>query len=661
MEQAMKLQPIGVFPSDTTTLVHLLNTMTTQSYHYGIIIGRFGKLEGFFNAMDLLQYCMKIGIDYIEDIDQLKAFTRMIHKQFTVLTHIPSTEYEWPIDTHLLIIKHDNKYIGCIDKATFYEAVAQAHQFQLKHYKTVFQAVPSGIMAVDIQGNITMMNQAGEIISGVPLEKAIGRFITDVVPPKGLLQVLQTGQGQVEKYKVRKRWYISHREPIFDGKQLVGAVGVFEDISKMESLTSELETYRQLVRENEMLLETSDHGIAIMNPAGDILRQNALFHQFYVSIMYEESQRVRFSHALQEIIQNKKIQNTIRMTNRHQQVLDFHFSIIVNQEQNSIDRIVIRISNITTMSHHLKKMKALQQQLHHVFTLKNELIVQYPPELMNKIKQIAKVSSSVLIKGEIGSGRSTLAKQIVLNSERKKAPFIEIDCRTKTKDELEHLLFSTSIEGYYLFSLATNGTLYFKNIDYLPFTLQERLASLIEQQSSIINIRIMASISLDVSFDSTPNFSEKLFYLINSITFHVSSIAERSEEAKAIIQHFIHLLNEKHNRSITLTADAIQFLLRQQWAENFTEIFSLLEQHVLSSNRILLHAFHIKQLLAVQEDISKKPIIVNDILPLKTAVKELEKELLLLLNEKNISYRQMAKILDVNPSTIVRKIKNIKE
>ncbi|WP_431028615.1 sigma 54-interacting transcriptional regulator [Lysinibacillus sp. LZ02] len=661
MEQTIKLQPIGIFPSDTTTLLHLLNTMTTQAYRYGMIIGRFGKLEGFFTAMDLLQYCMKMGFDYIEDIDQLRAFARMVNKQFTIVTHIPSIKYEWPADTHLLIIKQDNKYMGCIDKATFYEAVAKTQQFQLKHYKTVFQAVPSGIMAVDIQGNITMMNQAGEKISGVPLEKAIGRFITDVVPPKGLLQVLQTGQGQVEKYKVRKRWYISHREPIFDGKQLVGAIGVFEDISKIESLTSELETYRQLVRENEMLMDTSEHGIAIMDPNGDILRQNALFHQFYISIMYEESQRVKFSQALQDIIQNKKTQSTIRMTNRHQQVLDVHFSIITNQEQRTIDRIVVRISNITTTSQHLKKINALQQQLHHVFTLTNDSIVSYSTELTNKIKQIAKVSSSVLIKGAIGTGRSTLAKQIVLNSERKKAPFIEIDCRTKTKNELEYVLFTTTLEGYYLFSLATNGTLYFKNIDYLPYTLQERLASLIEQQASTINIRIMASISTDVSFGQKPNFSEKLYYLINAITFHIPPIAEKPEETKTIIQHFIHLLSEKHHRSITLTADAIQFLLRQQWTENLKEIFSLLERLVLSSHRTLFHAFHIKQLLALQEDISKKSIIVNDILPLKTAVKELEKELLFLLNEKNISYRQMAKILDVNPSTVVRKIRNIKE
>ena len=117
------------------------------------------------------------------------------------------------------------------------------------------------------------------------------------MPPKGILQVLQTGQGQIEKYKVRKRWYISYREPIYDGKQLVGAVGVFDDISKMETLTSDLETYRQLLRENEMLLNTSNLGIAVMNTSEDILRQNEQFQQFHLSLLYEDYERSRFRKA----------------------------------------------------------------------------------------------------------------------------------------------------------------------------------------------------------------------------------------------------------------------------------------------------------------------------------------------------------------------------
>lgn len=53
----------------------------------------------------------------------------------------------------------------------------------------------------------------------------------------------------------------------------------------------------------------------------------------------------------------------------------------------------------------------------------------------------------------------------------------------------------------------------------------------------------------------------------------------------------------------------------------------------------------------------QQPIVIHELLPMKDAVELVEKELLRIASAQPISYRQMAKQLDVNPSTIIRKIK----
>ena len=656
MELELTLQPISVYSSEQTTLNKLLQDMQSKPFSYGLILGRFGKLEGFFSSFELLQYSLNVGLEHTEDIDHLRMFTKHLNQNYTVLSAIPSTLITLEDTIELLIIKQSGQYIGCIDYTSYLNAVAKKQQLQLRHYEAIFQAMPSGVIAVDIEGRIIMMNRAGEKISGVPYEKAIGQFITNVVPPKGLLQVLQTGQGHIEKYKVRKRWYISYREPIFDGKQLVGAVGVFDDISKVETLTSDLETYRQLLRENEMLLNTSNLGVAVMDKNGDILRQNEQFQQLYLSIMYEDYQRSQFRNTFQEVLNEGRKEKIIHIHNKQQRLLKCRFSSISGAEANSIDRIIIQIEYITAEYDQQQQTILLTQQIRHFFTARATESISISTEFEERLHHIAKVNAPILLIGEHGTGRSVTARKIIRYSERHMMPFIEIDCADYTKKQLEQLFFNIH-DPPPLLSLATGGTLFIKNIDYLPTQLQEKFIQMLEKINTL-NIRLITSIS---HHDELPNhLNEKLYYSINAIRLTHPPLKERTEQAKQVITHLLHQLCDKHNRQVTLPEESMTFLLNSHWIENFYSIKRILEHFCLHLQADIWHPLHFQNEHAhTVKDFAHKPIIVNTIFPLKDAVNEVEKELLLLLIEKNISYRQMAKILDVNPSTIVRKIRKM--
>ena len=658
MNLELALQPLKVYSSEHTTLKKLLQDMQSLIDSYGLLIGRFGKIEGFFSSFELLQFCLKVGFDYIEDIDHLRGFAKQLNQNYITLSELPSSFISLEDHVELIIVKRTGQYAGCVDRLHYLNAVTKAQQRQLRHYETIFQAMPSGVIAVNIEGRIIMINRAGEKISGVPYEKAIGRFITDVVPPKGLLQVLQTGQGQIEKYKVRKRWYISYREPIYDGKQLVGAVGVFDDISKMETLTSDLETYRQLLRENEMLLNTSNLGIAVMNTSEDILRQNEKFQQFHLSLLYEDYERSRFRKAFQDVVSKKQRDKTVHIKTKKQRWLKCRFSTIQSADTDSIDRIIVQVEDITTQYEKQQHSMLLAQHIRHVFALKSSNFIPLNAEFDERLQHIAKVNAPVLLIGEQGTGRTTTAKQIIRYSDRHMMPFIEVDCTAYEKKQLEQLFF-TIYDSPPIFSLAEGGTLFIKNIEYLPKDFHEKFMYLLKKLSSL-NIRLITSMS--PSSEMKKHLNEQLYYSINAIQLIHPPLNERYDHTKQVINQLFQQLCEKHNRQVTLPAESLSFLIQQQVINGFHSIQSILEYFCLHLQADIWQPAHFQDKQAQSITCAtNKPVVVNTIFPLKEAVREVEKELLLLLIEQNISYRQMAKILDVNPSTIVRKIRRMKD
>lgn len=667
METSISIQSVGVYKTTLHSLHMVVKDFMEQQYQYGIVLNRLGKIEGFFTSTELLKHCYEIGFDYVEDMESLMTLAKVLNKKFAIVDGEPANIMDMPNEIELYILQIDKEIVGAIDRQGYLSFVVKKQQFELYHFNTIFNAVPSGIMAVNIEGNVTMINPAGEKISGVSKEKAIGQFITDIVPPEGLLQVLQDGQGHVEKYKVRKRWYISYREPIFDGKQLVGAVGVFDDISKIEKLSSELDTVRELVKENEALMGNSENGIAIVDVSGNILRKNNQFQQLYLSIINDKNQLEIFFRTINDVVRLKKIRH-YEGTIGQGVICHFQFEPVVEDE--TTQKIIVRVRDITAKRVAEQQMIQMKKTLKHLLYMEQSVTYIHQSkemnEIANEIQKIAKVSAPVLIKGDIGSGRSKLAKEIMRNSDRKEALFIEIDCRGKSYAELKKVLVGEPHQFLRLLQTVEGGILYIKNMDYLPFTMQEQLANLImhqskEQSESKVDVRFIASVSKEITFEGPHAFSERLYYLVNAMTVTIPTLETRTDDVKLIVHQFMNLLREKYNREIILTEDALDFIVSTKWERNLLDIQECLEQVVVTWPEAVLSKEQLIYYLKDKEQELQKAVVVNKIIPLKQAVMEVERELIQLLSTQQISYRKMAKILEVNASTIIRKVKNIED
>jgi PAS domain S-box-containing protein len=111
----------------------------------------------------------------------------------------------------------------------------------------VLNSIYNGVVAIDETGRITYFNKTAERIFNLPSHDAIHRYILDVLPNTGgkLLECLKTGKPFYgEKLKGVTITLVSNINPIVNHGKIIGAVSVFQDISEIESISRELDSFK---------------------------------------------------------------------------------------------------------------------------------------------------------------------------------------------------------------------------------------------------------------------------------------------------------------------------------------------------------------------------------------------------------------------------------
>ena len=290
------------------------------------------------------------------------------------------------------------------------------------------------------------------------------------------------------------------------------------------------------------------------------------------------------------------------------------------------------------------------------------------------ISQVAPSDATVLITGESGAGKEVIADEIYKNSSRSHAPFIKINCASIPAHLLESELFGyekgafsgASAKGKPgLFELANNGTLMLDEIGDMPMELQVKLLRAIQQQEITrvggtrpirLNIRFIALTNSDLEEKiANGTFRQDLYYRLNVIPIHVPPLRERLADIKPLCDYFISIFSRKYNRTFTLTEKQYDYMRQYQWPGNIRELENIIEYLVLCSsgveqvnNNLITSLLHISQ---EQEAVPSSPGDFNE------AVARFEKQLLERTLAESDSLRDAGKKLNINASTISRKIK----
>lgn len=337
------------------------------------------------------------------------------------------------------------------------------------------------------------------------------------------------------------------------------------------------------------------------------------------------------------------------------------------------------------------------------------------------IHHIAPTDATVLITGESGTGKEVLADEIFRNSNRKNERFVKLNCASIPAQLFESELFGYEKGAFSganakgkpgLFELANHGTLLLDEIGDMPLDLQVKLLRAI-QTKEITRIGGIKPIHLEVRIIAATNcnlkakvadgtFRQDLFYRLNVVPIKIPPLRERKDDIEALCDFFIRKFSEKYHSSFSLTELQLDYLRSYNWPGNIRELENIMEYLVICSSGVgAVNNEMITNLLGISNEIVENPMSASATetaaslaeisspsanlsvaepqppvaelqtsgnsdtaqntptanIDFATAVEQYEKKLIeeALQHSKNL--REAGKLLNVNASTVSRKIK----
>ncbi len=219
-------------------------------------------------------------------------------------------------------------------------------------------------------------------------------------------------------------------------------------------------------------------------------------------------------------------------------------------------------------------------------------------DAVERTRKFSKVDSNVLLIGETGTGKEILAQSCHNSSNRRKGPFVAVNCAALPESLLESELFGY-VEGAFtgavkggkpgLFELAHQGTIFLDEVSEIPLKLQGRLLRVLQEREIMrvgdnriipVDVRVISATNRDLKKLAAGNgFRRDLLYRIDVLHIQAPSLRERREDIPLLLEHFFALYNRKFGKGIRRVVPlAERMLMEYEWPGNIRELRNLCEQ-----------------------------------------------------------------------------------
>jgi DNA-binding NtrC family response regulator len=223
-------------------------------------------------------------------------------------------------------------------------------------------------------------------------------------------------------------------------------------------------------------------------------------------------------------------------------------------------------------------------------------------QIFEWISRLGQVSTSVLIRGENGTGKELVARAIHLNSPRKDKPFVAINCGAIPEGLVESEFFGhekgafTGADKRHLgkFQFAEGGTLFLDEVGELTLSMQVKLLRVLQERKFTpvgshreirSDVRIIAATHRNLEELLRKGlFREDLFYRLNVMPMELPPLRERLEDLPKLVEHFIEKFNHLHDRIQQereirgITNQALSCLHAYSWPGNIRELENAIER-----------------------------------------------------------------------------------
>ena len=223
-------------------------------------------------------------------------------------------------------------------------------------------------------------------------------------------------------------------------------------------------------------------------------------------------------------------------------------------------------------------------------------------EVLKQVEAVAPTTSTVLIRGETGTGKELIARALHQLSPRRRQTFIKLNCAAIPTGLLESELFGhekgafTGAVAHKVgrFELADGGTLFLDEVGDIPLELQPKLLRVLQEQeferlggarTVRVNVRLVAATNRDLpAMVGGGSFRSDLYYRLNVFPVHMPPLRERRDDIPRLARHLTQRFARQLGKQIeAIPAEVMDALVRYDWPGNIRELENVIERAVILS------------------------------------------------------------------------------
>ncbi|MGE5188970.1 MAG: sigma 54-interacting transcriptional regulator [Gemmatimonadota bacterium] len=509
----------------------------------------------------------------------------------------------------------------------------------------VLDSLASGVLAIDLEGRIVVFNEAAARLLGVPKDEALGRSLLSIVPNSGLMNVLRTGSPEAGRPQaIGSRTVLTNRSPIVSGGALVGAVSIFQDITEMEKISRELDSTKIILGTLEELLAGAGEWMVAVDAGGVITMMSEGYAEFNGTTVAEAVGR-----HVTEVIENTRMHVVVRTG-----VAEMGEAQTIRGRDVIVNRIPLRDGDRVVGAYGRVVFKDVEQlrQLAGKLNLLESKVKYYEEELSSlrgarytfdsvvgsgsaiaaakeEALRASRTDSTVLLRGETGTGKELFAHAIHAAGPRGSGPFIKLNCAAVPAELLESELFGYA-EGAFTgakrggkpgkFEMANGGTLFLDEIGDMPLPMQAKLLRILQERevervggtvARRVDIRVIAATARGIEeLVGEGKFRADLYYRLNVIPIRIPPLRERREDIGEIAARILaNLAADSGEPKRRLSEGALDVLRSWEWPGNVRELRNVLERAVAMTRSDVLLPEHLPPQLLMASSAPVKAVV----------------------------------------------------
>ncbi|MEW6490375.1 MAG: sigma 54-interacting transcriptional regulator [Thermodesulfobacteriota bacterium] len=300
-------------------------------------------------------------------------------------------------------------------------------------------------------------------------------------------------------------------------------------------------------------------------------------------------------------------------------------------------------------------------------------------QIIDMAFRIARVDATVLLLGESGVGKERVARMIHEASPRAEAgPFVKINCGAIPADLLESELFGYEAGAFTgasrdgklgYFEVADKGTLLLDEVGDLPFKLQVKLLSVL-QDSEItrvggtkpkkVDVRILAATNQDLEKMVRDGvLREDLYYRLSVVPVVIPPLRERKADIPFLLHHYLETYGRKYAIPTRLDKEALEALCRYRWPGNVRELANLMEHLVVVAREPLIRPEHLPRKYRGEPEGDREEE-GGGTLPLRTELRRHEQRIIRRAVSRSKTLEEAAHGLGISLSTLTRRLRMVR-